>query len=163
MINHQKYVKKDPKGQHYIVENSSEAPDIPNGDCFRAVSSYSLSSAGAGKSRLIVTGAVNFHKSSWIKGFIESHAIEGMLQYLRDLDKNIEDTISASSPSPLASPPTMESPSKTSSPTVVSPTVGSPSKTASPTAGSPSKASPLQKLQEPQEPDKPSSRFLVIL
>jgi len=93
VLNVQRYLKKAGNEGHCIVENSSETPEVPNGDCFRTLNLYSLSYAGPNKCRLIVSGAVTFHKSTWIKGFIESHAMEGSIQFVRDLNSTLKEAV----------------------------------------------------------------------
>lgn len=64
--NRQRFITKDlPRG--VVVENVSETPDVPSGDCFRTVNMYCLTWVDTNKTRLIMSGGINFLKSTWIK------------------------------------------------------------------------------------------------
>ena len=62
----QRIVRKEP-GRAFVVEHSSHTPNVPSGDCFRVVNRYGLFAVDERRTRLIITGAVNFTKSTMFK------------------------------------------------------------------------------------------------
>jgi len=126
-----------------VVELSSETPDVPNGDCFRTINVYTLVALGPKQCRLSITGHVSFFKASWIRGFIENHAVEGYEQFLGDLHKFILETIAQAAPSARALSPT--------------PPTGAPA-----TSAAAPLPTPLPTPEPPPEPEKPSLFFYLL-
>ncbi|KAG0346491.1 hypothetical protein BG004_001615 [Podila humilis] len=78
--------------EHKDVDNfittvtTTSTPDVPSGGCFTTKCRTCLTWAGPNKVNVVVTGAVEFTKSSWIKGTIEKGAAEGMAAHYKELN-----------------------------------------------------------------------------
>ena len=66
VFNKQKCITKDlPRG--VVIENVSETPDVPSGDCFKTLNLYCLAYVDPSHTRFIMSGTIQFVKSTWIK------------------------------------------------------------------------------------------------
>lgn len=73
--------------ENYITQvTTTQTPDVPTGSSFSVKTRVCLMWAGKSKVRMLVTVAVEFTKSSWIKSTIEKASIEGQQGYYKDLD-----------------------------------------------------------------------------
>ncbi|KAJ3054945.1 Protein Aster-B [Rhizophlyctis rosea] len=88
----------------YVVENTTRTPKIPFGDCFTNVDRYCLTHAGVGKTKLKVTGKIDWNKKAMWKDRIERESLEGMRLYFQELApllcSRFEDPESPRSPKP---------------------------------------------------------------
>ncbi|CAG8504079.1 9581_t:CDS:2 [Ambispora gerdemannii] len=73
----------------------TNTPDVPYGSYFSVKTRTCIMWAGANETRIIVSTAVEFSKSSWIKGTIERAALDGQLQYHKNLALAIRKYIAA--------------------------------------------------------------------
>ncbi|KAK9768438.1 hypothetical protein K7432_000917 [Basidiobolus ranarum] len=64
-------------------------PDVPNGTYFNPATRTCLMHAGNGETRMIVTCAITWHKSSWLRGQIERSTMDGS----KIVAKNTENAI----------------------------------------------------------------------
>ncbi|KAG0244029.1 hypothetical protein BGW41_000457 [Actinomortierella wolfii] len=80
---------------------TTSTPDVPSGSCFATKNRTCISWAGPNLVRVVVTGAVEFSKSTWIKGTIEKGAADGMGTHYRELAQAIRKHI-ASHPAEFA-------------------------------------------------------------
>ncbi|CAG8599411.1 1540_t:CDS:10 [Ambispora leptoticha] len=74
---------------------TTTTPDVPFGGSFCVKTRTCIMWAGPNETRVIVTAAVEFSKSSWLKGTIEKAALEGQQQYNKNLDLAIRKYIAA--------------------------------------------------------------------
>ncbi|KAF9934891.1 hypothetical protein FBU30_010158 [Linnemannia zychae] len=65
---------------------STSTPDVPSGGSFTTKVRTCITRAGPGQTRVVVTGAVEFTKNSWIKGQIEKNAAEGLNFHYREVN-----------------------------------------------------------------------------
>ncbi|CAG8558767.1 5772_t:CDS:2 [Acaulospora morrowiae] len=73
---------------------TTETPDVPSGGSFSVKTRTCIMWGGRNKVRVIVTAAVEFLKSTWLKGPIEKGAIEGQLEYYKALEIAVRKYIS---------------------------------------------------------------------
>ncbi|KAI9312932.1 GRAM domain-containing protein [Dichotomocladium elegans] len=73
---------------------TTRTPDVPSGGSFCIKTRTCLMWAGFGQTRMLVTVLVDFQKSSWLKGPIESASISGQESYYNDLDVAIREKLS---------------------------------------------------------------------
>ncbi|KAF9412297.1 hypothetical protein BGZ94_001077 [Podila epigama] len=85
---------KDYDGYVTTVTTTS-TPDVPSGGSFTTKCRTCISWAGPNQVLVVVTGAVEFTKTSWIKGQIEKGAAEGMGTHYKELNKSIRKHIAA--------------------------------------------------------------------
>ncbi|KAI0244582.1 hypothetical protein L0F63_006593 [Massospora cicadina] len=69
-----------------IVEDRTTNPDVPSGDAFTVVSRYCMMRRCTTQCRLVTSTAVEWSKSSWFKGPIESGVKEGTTKAAHELD-----------------------------------------------------------------------------
>ncbi|KAF9292127.1 hypothetical protein BGZ68_010382 [Mortierella alpina] len=74
---------------------TTSTPDVPSGGSFTTKCRTCITWAGPGRVQVVVTGAVEFTKSSWIKGQIEKGAAEGMATHYKELNTSIRKHIVA--------------------------------------------------------------------
>ncbi|KAF9904472.1 hypothetical protein BX616_001285 [Lobosporangium transversale] len=68
---------------------TTSTPDVPSGGCFTTKCRTCITWAGPNQIQVVVTGAIEFTKSSWIKGQIEKGAGEGMTAHYKELHQSI--------------------------------------------------------------------------
>ncbi|KAF8924915.1 hypothetical protein EDD21DRAFT_381821 [Dissophora ornata] len=68
---------------------TTSTPDVPSGGSFTTKCRTCITWAGPNQVQVVVTGAVEFTKSSWIKGQIEKGAAEGMTTHFKELNTSI--------------------------------------------------------------------------
>ncbi|KAF9203176.1 hypothetical protein BGZ49_006692 [Haplosporangium sp. Z 27] len=79
----------------YVTDVTTTAtPDVPSGGSFTTKVRTCITWAGPNKVKILVTGGVEFTKSSWIKGQIEKGAAEGLTTHYKEFDKSIRKYIS---------------------------------------------------------------------
>ncbi|KAF9157478.1 hypothetical protein BGX20_003924 [Mortierella sp. AD010] len=79
----------------YVTDvTTTSTPDVPSGGSFTTKVRTCITWAGSNKVKVVVSGGVEFTKSSWIKGQIEKGAAEGMTTHYKELDKSIRKYIS---------------------------------------------------------------------
>ncbi|KAG0057640.1 hypothetical protein BGZ83_007013 [Gryganskiella cystojenkinii] len=86
---------------------TTSTPDVPSGGSFTTKVRTCITWAGPGQVQMVVTGAVEFTKSSWIKGQIEKGAAEGLTTHYKELNKTLRKYIAAHPkefPAPGAAP-----------------------------------------------------------
>ncbi|KAF9583714.1 hypothetical protein BGW38_008782 [Lunasporangiospora selenospora] len=76
---------------------TSSTPDVPSGSSFTAKNRTCITWAGPGLVQVVVTGGVEFTKSSWIKGQIEKGAFDGMTTHYKELNLALRKHIAAHS------------------------------------------------------------------
>ncbi|KAG0240474.1 hypothetical protein BGX31_001935 [Mortierella sp. GBA43] len=76
---------------------ATSTPDVPSGGCFTTKVRTCISWAGPNQVQIIVTGAVEFSKSTWIKGQIEKGAADGLTTHYKELNKFIRKHVAANS------------------------------------------------------------------
>ncbi|KAF9382882.1 hypothetical protein CPC16_009153 [Podila verticillata] len=74
---------------------TTSTPDVPSGGSFTTKCRTCVTWAGPNQVQVVVTGAVEFSKSSWIKGQIEKGAAEGMGTHYKELHQAIRKHIAA--------------------------------------------------------------------
>ncbi|KAI1307681.1 hypothetical protein EDD11_004462, partial [Mortierella claussenii] len=76
---------------------TTSTPDVPSGGSFTTKVRTCITWSGSEKDPvlMVVTGGVEFTKSSWIKGQIEKGAAEGMTTHYKELSKAIRKHIAA--------------------------------------------------------------------
>ncbi|KAG0360220.1 hypothetical protein BG005_011200 [Podila minutissima] len=74
---------------------TTSTPDVPSGGSFTTKCRTCITWAGPNQVLVVVTGAVEFTKSSWIKGQIEKGAADGMGTHFKELNKSIRKHIAA--------------------------------------------------------------------
>ncbi|KAG0199182.1 hypothetical protein BGX28_007514 [Mortierella sp. GBA30] len=73
--------------EYVTTVTTTSTPDVPSGGSFTTKVRTCLTWAGPHQVQIVVTGAVEFTKSSWIKGQIEKGAAEGMTAHYKELDR----------------------------------------------------------------------------
>ncbi|KAF9190273.1 hypothetical protein BGZ50_000304, partial [Haplosporangium sp. Z 11] len=68
---------------------TTSTPDVPSGGSFTTKVRTCITWAGPNQVRIVVTGAVEFTKSSWVKGQIEKGAAEGMTFHYKELNQSL--------------------------------------------------------------------------
>ncbi|KAF9116196.1 hypothetical protein BGX27_004303 [Mortierella sp. AM989] len=79
---------------YITVVTTTSTPDVPSGGSFTTKVRTCITWAGPNKVKIVVTGGVEFTKSSWIKGQIEKGAAEGLATNYKELNKSIRKYIS---------------------------------------------------------------------
>ncbi|KAF9961391.1 hypothetical protein BGZ72_003873 [Mortierella alpina] len=80
----------------YVTTVTTTAtPDVPSGGSFTTKCRTCITWAGPSRVLVVVTGAVEFTKNSWIKGQIEKGAAEGMATHYKELNTSIRKHIVA--------------------------------------------------------------------
>ncbi|KAF9919894.1 hypothetical protein FBU30_010399 [Linnemannia zychae] len=74
---------------------TTSTPDVPSGGSFTTKCRTCITWAGPNQVQIVVTGAVEFTKTSWIKGQIEKGAAEGMGTHYKELNHSIRKHIAA--------------------------------------------------------------------
>ncbi|OAQ30543.1 hypothetical protein K457DRAFT_433022 [Linnemannia elongata AG-77] len=80
---------------HVSTVTTTSTPDVPSGGSFTTKCRTCITWAGPNQVLVVVTGAVEFTKSSWIKGQIEKGAAEGMGTHYKELNSSIRKHIAA--------------------------------------------------------------------
>lgn len=80
---------------HVSTVTTTSTPDVPSGGSFTTKCRTCITWAGPNQVQVVVTGAVEFTKSSWIKGQIEKGAAEGMGTHYKELNASIRKHIAA--------------------------------------------------------------------
>ncbi|KAF9948130.1 hypothetical protein BGZ70_002349 [Mortierella alpina] len=73
--------------EYVTTVTTTSTPDVPSGGSFSTKVRTCITWAGPNQVHVLVTGAVEFTKSSWIKGQIEKGAQEGMTTHYKELDR----------------------------------------------------------------------------
>ncbi|KAJ9069798.1 hypothetical protein DSO57_1014911 [Entomophthora muscae] len=81
----QKIIHQDFE-DYCIVEDRTSNPDVPSGDAFIVVSRYCIMRQCTTQCRLITSVTIEWSKSSWFKGPIESGTKEGTTKAAHELD-----------------------------------------------------------------------------
>ncbi|KAG0277229.1 hypothetical protein BGZ96_002951 [Linnemannia gamsii] len=71
---------------YVTVVTTTSTPDVPSGGSFTTKVRTCLTWAGPNQVLVVVTGAVEFTKSSWIKGQIEKGAAEGLTFHYKEVN-----------------------------------------------------------------------------
>ncbi|KAF9970558.1 hypothetical protein BGZ73_006727 [Actinomortierella ambigua] len=87
--------------EYVTCVTTTSTPDVPSGSCFTTKNRTCITWAGPNQVRVVVTGAVEFTKTSWIKGQIEKGAADGMTTHYRELNQAMRKHI-ASHPAEFA-------------------------------------------------------------
>ena len=58
-------------------------PDVPSGSSFQVMTKYCMTWAGGPATRVLITFAIEWSKSSWLKGAIEKGVNEGQISFAR--------------------------------------------------------------------------------
>ncbi|KAF9544547.1 hypothetical protein EC957_011856 [Mortierella hygrophila] len=80
---------------YITVVTTTSTPDVPSGGSFTTKVMTCLSWAGPNQVLVVVTGAVEFSKSSWIKGQIEKGAAEGLTFHYKEVNPRMRKHIAA--------------------------------------------------------------------
>ncbi|KAF9143367.1 hypothetical protein BGX30_000602 [Mortierella sp. GBA39] len=80
---------------YITVVTTTSTPDVPSGGSFTTKVMTCLSWAGPNQVLVVVTGAVEFTKSSWIKGQIEKGAAEGLTFHYKEVNPCMRKHIAA--------------------------------------------------------------------
>ncbi|KAG0305234.1 hypothetical protein BGZ98_004431 [Dissophora globulifera] len=75
--------------EYVTTVTSTHTPDVPSGGSFAVKVRTCITWAGPNLVHVLVTGGVEFTKSSWIKSQIEKGAIDGLHTHYLELDKAI--------------------------------------------------------------------------
>ncbi|KAF9188352.1 hypothetical protein BGZ51_006960 [Haplosporangium sp. Z 767] len=75
--------------EYVTTVTTTSTPDVPSGGSFTTKCRTCITWAGPNQVQIVVTGAVEFTKSSWIKGQIEKGAAEGMATHYKELNSSI--------------------------------------------------------------------------
>ncbi|KAF9573703.1 hypothetical protein EC968_008219 [Mortierella alpina] len=75
--------------EYVTTVTTTSTPDVPSGGSFSTKVRTCITWAGPHQVQMVVTGAVEFTKSSWIKGQIEKGAQEGMTMHYKELDRSL--------------------------------------------------------------------------
>ncbi|ORZ06176.1 GRAM domain-domain-containing protein, partial [Lobosporangium transversale] len=75
--------------EYTTTVTTTSTPDVPSGGCFTTKVRTCITWAGPTQVQVVVTGGVEFTKSSWIKGQIEKGAAEGLTAHYTELNKCI--------------------------------------------------------------------------
>ncbi|KAF9903978.1 hypothetical protein BX616_001463, partial [Lobosporangium transversale] len=81
--------------EYTTTVTTTSTPDVPSGGCFTTKVRTCITWAGPTQVQVVVTGGVEFTKSSWIKGQIEKGAAEGLTAHYTELNKCIRKHIAA--------------------------------------------------------------------
>ncbi|KAG0071494.1 hypothetical protein BGZ92_004262 [Podila epicladia] len=81
--------------EYVTTVTTTSTPDVPSGGSFTTKCRTCVTWAGPNQVQVVVTGAVEFSKSSWIKGQIEKGAAEGMGTHYKELNQAIRKHIAA--------------------------------------------------------------------
>ncbi|KAG0284156.1 hypothetical protein BGZ96_011470 [Linnemannia gamsii] len=81
--------------EYVTTVTTTSTPDVPSGGSFTTKCRTCITWAGPNQVLVVVTGAVEFTKSSWIKGQIEKGAAEGMGTHYKELNASIRKHIAA--------------------------------------------------------------------
>ncbi|KAI1300696.1 hypothetical protein EDD11_006042 [Mortierella claussenii] len=81
--------------EYVTTVTTTSTPDVPSGGSFTTKCRTCITWAGPNQVQVVVTGAVEFTKSSWIKGQIEKGAAEGMTTHYKELNLSIRQHITA--------------------------------------------------------------------
>ncbi|KAG0378026.1 hypothetical protein BGX24_004940 [Mortierella sp. AD032] len=81
--------------EYVTTVTTTSTPDVPSGGSFTTKCRTCITWAGPNQVLVVVTGAVEFTKSSWIKGQIEKGAAEGMGTHYKELNQSIRKHIAA--------------------------------------------------------------------
>ncbi|KAF9083309.1 hypothetical protein BGX23_011584 [Mortierella sp. AD031] len=81
--------------EYVTTVTTTSTPDVPSGGSFTTKCRTCITWAGPNQVQVVVTGAVEFTKSSWIKGQIEKGAAEGMGTHYKELNQSIRKHIAA--------------------------------------------------------------------
>ncbi|KAG0031974.1 hypothetical protein BGZ82_006729 [Podila clonocystis] len=81
--------------EYVTTVTTTSTPDVPSGGSFTTKCRTCVTWAGPNEVQVVVTGAVEFSKSSWIKGQIEKGAAEGMGTHYKELNQAIRKHIAA--------------------------------------------------------------------
>ncbi|KAK9674628.1 hypothetical protein K7432_017082 [Basidiobolus ranarum] len=76
--------------KYVSVVATVSTPDVPNGTYFNPKTRTCLMHAGDGKTRMIVTCGITWHKSSWFKGQIERSTLDGSIEAAKDTENAIK-------------------------------------------------------------------------
>ncbi|ORZ14689.1 hypothetical protein BCR42DRAFT_417458 [Absidia repens] len=76
--------------EEFTMLTTTQTPDVPSGNSFLVKTRTCLTWAGYGKVRVLVTAAVDFTKSSWLKSTIEKSSIDGQVTYYKHLDAAVK-------------------------------------------------------------------------
>ncbi|KAG0251192.1 hypothetical protein DFQ27_008924 [Actinomortierella ambigua] len=87
--------------EYVTCVTTTSTPDVPSGNCFTTKNRTCLTWAGPNQVRVVVTGGVEFSKSSWFKGQIEKGAADGMTTHYQELNQAVRKYI-ASHPAEFA-------------------------------------------------------------
>jgi len=74
---------------------TTSTPDVPSGGSFTTKVRTCITWAGPSQIQVVITGAVEFTKSSWIKSQIEKGAAEGLTVHYKELNKTLRKYIAA--------------------------------------------------------------------
>ncbi|KAI7819634.1 GRAM domain-containing protein, partial [Gamsiella multidivaricata] len=75
--------------EYVTTVTTTSTPDVPSGNSFTTKCRTCITWAGPNQVKVLVTGAVEFTKSSWIKGQIEKGAAEGMTTHYKELNASM--------------------------------------------------------------------------
>ncbi|ORY04348.1 hypothetical protein K493DRAFT_56427 [Basidiobolus meristosporus CBS 931.73] len=86
-------------------------PDVPNGTYFNPQTRTCFMHAGNGKTRMVITAAITWHKTSWFKSQIERSTHDGSVIVAKDTENfivrhvvdNSSDTVASEKPAPKSS------------------------------------------------------------
>ncbi|KAG0360917.1 hypothetical protein BGZ54_009329 [Gamsiella multidivaricata] len=81
--------------EYVTTVTTTSTPDVPSGNSFTTKCRTCITWAGPNQVKVLVTGAVEFTKSSWIKGQIEKGAAEGMTTHYKELNASMRKHIAA--------------------------------------------------------------------
>jgi hypothetical protein len=81
--------------EYVTTVTTTSTPDVPSGGSFTTKCRTCITWTGPNQVLVVVTGAVEFTKSSWIKGQIEKGAAEGMGTHYKELNASIRKHIAA--------------------------------------------------------------------
>jgi len=72
-----------------VVKSAGTNPDVPSGDAFALHTRICLTSLGPTRTRVRIGAKIVWSKSSWVKGLVESSAIEGVRTTWTMMDKQL--------------------------------------------------------------------------
>ncbi|GJJ77022.1 hypothetical protein EMPS_09381 [Entomortierella parvispora] len=104
---------------------TTSTPDVPSGGSFTTKVRTCITWAGPSQVQIVVTGAVEFTKSSWIKGQIEKGAAEGLTTHYKELNKTLRKYIAAH-PAEFPGPGAVAAPAAAAAVQAVQPVAASP-------------------------------------
>ena len=88
-----------------IVESVTSNPDVPSGETFVNVMRYCLVAEGPTSCSLVITGAVKFLKTCWIKGIVEKNSHDGAFSFVKELAVQMREYLMTRPASVLAQQP----------------------------------------------------------